>query len=322
MNSHLENKSLLTRLSSEGIEISHSTEGRFVTTISCGGLIDLLIRPNSVEEVQKSYSILSQYSDHVSLLGFGSNILISDQGVVIPTIQLGKGFRYTRKNPDTKNGVSISVGGATSLTTLSRELANAGLSGFEFAAGIPASVGGAVAMNAGAHGSDISAVLSSALIYSNETGLVSLSAQDLSFSYRSSRLPKGAIVMEATFALTESDKDTVQKLLQENLADRKKHQPLIYPSCGSVFKNPGAERGGAGSLIESVGLKGAKSGDVEISSMHANWIVNPTKKGSAQDVFTLIELAQNTVLTQCKVKLVPEVKLWGFSDVKGVVSNN
>jgi len=311
---------MIERCTVSGVTVATNQEGRSLTTIACGGPLKLLIRPDTADQVVETYRIAHGYTQELPVLGFGSNLLIADEGIAVPVIQLGKGFRYSAIER-TAQGVIVTAGGAMSLTALSREVAQAGLSGLEFAGGIPASIGGAVAMNAGAHGSDISAVLIRAKIFSPQTGLVELQQHDFSFSYRRATLPPGAIVLEATFRLVEADTDTVQKLLQENLAERKKHQPLMYPSCGSVFKNPDAARGGAGALIESVGLKGSRSGAVEISSMHANWIVNQTKKGRAQDVFTLIQRAQNTVLTQCNVKLVPEVKLWGFLDVQSVVSN-
>lgn len=311
---------LTERFTASDITIATNQEGRSLTTISCGGPLQLLVRPDTAEQVAETYRIVHGYTPELPVLGFGSNLLIADEGISLPVVQLGKGFRYTAIEK-TPQGATVTAGGAVSLTALSREVAQAGLSGLEFAGGIPASIGGAVAMNAGAHGSEVSAVLLRAKIFSYETGIVELQQQDFSFSYRRATLPPGAIVLEATFHLVESDKESVQKCLQENLAERKKHQPLMYPSCGSVFKNPDAARGGAGALIESVGLKGSRSGAVEISSMHANWIVNQTKKGRAEDVFTLIQRAQNTVLTQCNVKLVPEVKLWGFSDVQSVVSN-
>ena len=308
--------SLIQTLSRNDIACISAIEGRTLTTISCGGAIDCLIRPENIDQIK---NVFIQLKDHDLLstsrsLGFGSNILIADQGINDPIVQLGKGFRYfSIKENGHHNTVSIVAGGAMSLTALSREASSLGLSGLEFAGGIPASIGGAVAMNAGAHGSDVAAVLESVFCFLTETGTFeTIAAKDIIFSYRKTLLPPQTIVLEATFQLVRSEKEKVQQLLQHNLTERRKHQPLTFPSCGSVFKNPEAERGSAGALIESVGLKGKRSGDIEISSMHANWIVNPTKKGMAQDVFTLIQLAKNTVLEKCQIELVPEVKLWGW----------
>src|SRR5262249_36080108 len=152
--------------------------------------------------------------------------------------------------------------------------------------GIPALIGGAVFMNAGAHGSEISAVLRDVVLARGE-GIEQISTASLPFRYRHSGIPSDSVVVSATFTFTRGDREKIAARRAELLKERKARQPLTQPSAGSVFKNPSPERT-AGQILEECGLKGFAAGGVQISPLHANWIVNPNRLGTAQDVLVLI----------------------------------
>jgi UDP-N-acetylmuramate dehydrogenase len=239
------------------------------------------------------------------VLGNGSNLLIDDAGIETCVIRLGKGFRFLR---EAAAGEFV-VGGATSLMTISRELSDRGYSGLEFAGGIPASLGGAVRMNAGAHGGEMAQVLHSVTAVHGRGETVTLNAADLRFAYRHSELPPGAIVTEARLTLTPGDAQRSAELRAKFLAERKARQPLTVPCAGSIFKNPPGSKS-AGALIESTGLKGTWNGGAQVSELHANWIVNPKRTATAAEVLQLITKCQEQVLAQHGVELHPELVVW------------
>jgi len=194
--------------------------------------------------------------------------------------------------------------------SVARKLSGEGLAGLEFAAGIPASVGGAVWMNAGAHGAEIGervvrvrGVLADGQVYE-------WSRNELPWSYRSSGLPTGSIVTAVEVRLTAGERDRIAKLCADNLAHRRATQPLSLPSAGSVFKNP-APTTPAGLLLERAGVKGLWSGGAQVSELHANWIVNPEKKARAADVRNLIAECMKRAEENSGVRLQPEVRMWG-----------
>lgn len=282
----------------------HNVEGKKVTTLCVGGAIQNLLEPHTIEELVGTVLFLREQDISFQVLGGGSNLLIPDSGVEC-AIRLGKGFRFC----EALGASRFKVGGAMPLMRLSQDLSKAGYAGLEFAGGIPAVIGGATRMNAGAHGGQMSDVLR-AVSYVTPLGeLVECSASELSFSYRSSSVPKGSVIAQVVIELQESDSESVLLKRAEFLAHRKKYQPLSLPSAGSIFKNPSVDLT-AGRLIESLGLKGHTIGDVSVSKLHANWIVNPGKCGKASDVISLIELIQARAKQSNGVELETELVQW------------
>jgi UDP-N-acetylmuramate dehydrogenase len=269
------------------------------TTWKIGGPADVLIIPSGKKQLADAVKTLSRYGVPWKPLGKGSNVLVSDQGIRGVVVKLGKAFDYARFE-----GSTVTAGGACSFITLSIMTGKAGLTGLEFAGGIPGSVGGAVYMNAGAHGSDVSRILKSAEVLLDDGELAEWTKEDLQFAYRHSALHgRTAIVTEATFELEAGDRREIAAAMAAYKDRRRRTQPMQY-SCGSVFRNP--EGHYAAKLIESAGLKGYRVGGAEVSTLHANFIVN-TGNATAEDVLTLIQRIQQTVEQETGIRLVPEV---------------
>ncbi len=281
--------------------------GRDLSTLAIGGTLNLVINAETVGDVGKSFMALKQCGLSCRIIGAGSNILIPDEGLAEPVLMSGRNFRYVK---DLGQG-RFEVGSTTSLMSLARELSNAGFSGLEFAGGIPASIGGAVFMNAGAHGSEMAQVLEAVQLVTQSGDYLELSRSELEFSYRHCNLPKDCFVTAAIIKLTPGDSEKISRLRSEYLAERKLRQPLTMPSAGSVFKNPdkvpGAEARSAGWLIEQCGLKGFTLGGARISNLHANWIVNYSKIAMASEVRELIQIAQKAVQEKFQITLQPEI---------------
>lgn len=274
------------------------------TTWKIGGPADVLILPKNKEQVAEAVKILYEHRTPWIPLGRGSNMLVSDQGVRGVIIKLGKGLDDLNIDGDI-----IRVGGAYSFIKLSVMLAKEGLTGMEFAGGIPGTVGGAVYMNAGAHGSDVSQILLSAEIVLETGELVTWDNEQLHFAYRYSRLHEvKGIVVAATFQLKHGDRKEIAAAMATNKDRRIKTQPLSLAVAGSVFRNP--ENNYAAKLIEQAGLKGLRIGNAEVSTQHANFIIN-TGQATANDVHALIEHIQKEVLEQFNIALVPEVLFVG-----------
>ncbi len=264
------------------------------------------------------------------VLGFGSNVVISQASSEFLFLRLGKEFsgyqflpddieldrRLLERNPEpatsARDSERILVRGGTSLMSLSRELSRLGFSGLEFAAGIPASVGGAVIMNAGAHGGAMSDVVEEVYVVTRTGQLATLAAKDLKFSYRHSELPLGCIVVGARLCLERGDPETIQRVRAEFLEHRRRTQPLHLPSVGSVFKNIHEDVvvHYAGKLLDEVGLRGFTIGGAQFSDLHANWIVRCREDGRIEDVISLITLGREKVLSVLGKTLEPEVHLW------------
>lgn len=274
------------------------------TTFCIGGSFRILVEVQDEGSLQAICTFLLQSQIPYRVIGAGSNLLVHDQGVNECIIKLGKGFRSVRALKEEY----FEVGGGTSLMTLCRDLSDEGFSGLEFAGGIPGSVGGAVRMNAGAHGGETVNVLSRISYVSPEGELENVSSSTFEFSYRHSTLPHGSIVTKCELKLTKDPTGNSKILRATYLAERKKRQPLAAPSAGSVFKNPPTSS--AGALIEQAGLKGHQKGGAKVSELHGNWIINPQKTASFQDVVSLIEVCQSLVKERSGILLEPEIIRW------------
>jgi UDP-N-acetylmuramate dehydrogenase len=286
------------------IKLRFDARGSQLTTFAIGGAIECLVDVEDFDELQKAINFANAHKLKWRIIGYGSNLLINDNSLSGIIIRLARGFKNC-----TFNGAQLKVGGAASLVTLSRSTAQQGLSGLEFAAGIPASLGGALYMNAGAHGGEISNCLVAATVF-HDMQQVRLTAAELNFSYRHAHLPKDAIVLEVELALKEAHPADVIKRREECLNYRKETQPLTLPSAGSIFKNPINSPSPAGKLIEELGLKGRREGGAEISELHANWIVNRERKATAKDVKSLIAFVKESAKERHGIELVSEVINW------------
>ncbi|MCZ8511235.1 UDP-N-acetylmuramate dehydrogenase [Paenibacillus filicis] len=274
------------------------------TTWKIGGPADLLIIPDTKEQLAETVRLLNRHQTPWFALGRGSNLLVTDKGIRGAVIKLGESLETLRFE-----GEKAIAGGAYSLIKLSVMAGKEGLTGFEFAGGIPGTVGGAVYMNAGAHGSDVSRILQQAEVLLPTGELVLLQKDDLEYGYRHSKLHRQpAIVTEAVFQLKYGDRKEIIGTTAAYKERRLRTQPLQLACAGSVFRNP--EGTFAAKLIEEAGLKGHKVGGAEVSPLHANFIVN-TGQASALDVLTLIEQVKDAVDSRFGVKLVPEVMVVG-----------
>ncbi|PEQ93720.1 UDP-N-acetylmuramate dehydrogenase [Neobacillus sp. OS1-33] len=275
------------------------------TTIKIGGPADLFIEPSSVENLKQVMGLVKKYSLNWRAIGRGSNLLVSDKGIEGAVIKLGSGIDELKIN-----GTEITVGGGHSLVSLATLISKKGMSGLEFASGIPGSVGGAVYMNAGAHGSDISKILTRAHILFEDGTMEWLSNEEMKFSYRTSVLQKirPGIVVEASFQLVEGDKEVIVSQMIKNKDYRKETQPWNFPCAGSIFRNPLPNY--AGKLIEVAGLKGYSIGGAKISEMHGNFIVN-AGNATAGDVLALIQHVKDIIYSLYEVKMETEVEIVG-----------
>lgn len=275
------------------------------TTMKIGGPADILIVPKHVAGIEKTLQLVKQYKTKWTVIGRGSNLLVSDQGIEGVVIRLGEGLDHLEVEKH-----KVRVGSGYPLIKLSTLLSRQGLAGLEFASGIPGSVGGAVYMNAGAHKSDISSVLSKALILFEDGAIDWLTNKELEFSYRASVLQtkRPGIVLEAEFQLQAGKREEIVRSMQNNKDYRRETQPWNHPCAGSVFRNPIPHF--AGDLVEKAGLRGYRIGGAQISEMHGNFIVN-TGGASAQDVLSLIELIKHTIKDKFDVDMHTEVEIIG-----------
>ncbi len=241
------------------------------------------------------------------MLGKGSNVLVSDRGFDGLVIRLGRSFRWAARDGD-----RLAVGGSMPLPALAGVALRHGLDGLAFGVAIPASVGGAVMMNAGAHGSQMADVVTEIEVFRLSTGVTHrVPASEAGFGYRRSALPHDGVVTGVTVALRPSDPASIRSAMDDARAWRRRTQPLAEPNCGSVFTNPPGDH--AASLIEGAGLKGARVGGASVSAKHANFIV-AGPGANAEDVLTLIERIRREVELRAGVTLETEVRLVGRFD--------
>jgi len=274
------------------------------STYRVGGPAALLIKIEDTTVFSTLVKALKKFHLPVLLIGNGSNVLISDDGFEGAVLKLGESFETIEIE-----GEVVKAGAAVKLPVLARETVKFGLSGFEWAVGVPGTVGGAVRMNAGGHGSDIASSLLEVTTINLLTGVSSnVPAKALDFSYRYSCIKNTDFVLDAKFELIQGDKDESKRFLNEIVRWRRDNQPGGQNS-GSVFTNP--EGDSAGRLIEAAGLKGTRIGSAHISEKHANFI-QVDEDGSAEDVRKLMSLVVEKVEDFHSITLTPETVLVGF----------
>ncbi len=294
---------LVSRLESIARVIKDCPMGDY-TSYRTGGKAALLVQPHSVEELVQVLQVLHEEKAPYYVLGNGSNTLVRDGGYAGAVVYLEEGFKTCRVE-----GQRLIAGGGVLLSTIAKAAAKEGLTGLEFAAGIPGSVGGAVFMNAGAYDGEIRFVLESVTTVSPEGTCQKRMAQELELSYRHSKLMETQeVVVEATFLLQPGDPADIQEKMRDLAQRRSAKQPLQYPSCGSFFKRPTGYF--AGKLVEDAGCKGLSVGGAQVSTLHSGFIIN-TGGATATDILTLMHLVQAKVLEVFGVTLEPEVRIIG-----------
>ncbi|MEM7725243.1 MAG: UDP-N-acetylmuramate dehydrogenase [Cyanobacteria bacterium P01_A01_bin.45] len=276
------------------------------TSYRVGGLAEWYVAPRNLDTLQASFEYAHKHSLPVTVLGAGSNLLISDRGLdglVIVT-------RHLRSSNFDEESALLTVAAGEPLPSLAWEAAKRGWQGLEWAVGIPGTVGGAVVMNAGAHKGCIADILASVEVLLPDGNLQILSREELNYSYRTSILQgSNLIVTRATFKLQPGfEASQLQAMTKKHQQHRLNTQPYHLPSCGSVFRNPNPYA--AGWLIQETGLKGFQIGNAQVAELHANFIVN-CGGAKAADIFNLIRHVQDKVQQRWSLLLHPEVKMIG-----------
>lgn len=275
------------------------------TTFKIGGLADIIVKPENKEQLSTILQVCAKEKVPYYILGNGSNLLVSDAGYRGVIIQL-----YNQFAEITVEDNRITAQSGALLARIAAKALENELTGFEFAHGIPGTLGGAVVMNAGAYGGEMKHVIASCEVMTPEGEILKLSNEELELGYRTSVIQKkGYIVLEATFILEPGDKEKIQELMKDYAGRRRDKQPLDKPSAGSTFKRP--EGYFAGKLIMDSGLRGFQVGGAMISDKHCGFVVN-TGEATCEDVIHLIQEVKRIVKEKFDVELEPEVKMLGF----------
>ena len=290
---------LKQKLKEQGISYKDNIQMKDHTTFKIGGAADVFVIPHSEAELAFALKAAKKTDVPVLVLGNGSNLLISDDGVAGAVIDM------TELNGIKVNGEEIVSGAGESLRKLCLAARDNSLTGLEFAYGIPGTVGGAMYMNAGAYGGEMADVTVSAVCLDNDYNIFELTADQMNLSYRSSIFKTaGYIVLSVKFKLKHGDKEQINSLMKDIFKRRTDKQPLDYPSAGSTFKRP--EGNYAGTLIEKAGLKGRTVGGAMVSEKHAGFIIN-YDNATARDVKDLIKIVKDTVEKESGIRLCEEV---------------
>ena len=298
--------SLVHEIGLIGSEIDQMYPMSKYTSLRVGGLADILVTPNNLEEFKKLLDLLTRSGEPWVVLGAGSNTVVYDtgiEGVVVST-------RKLKKIEITDEDKVYAETGAVLGTILNKTI-KAGLTGFEFAAGIPGTVGGGIFMNAGANGGEIKDVLETVWVWLGGEE-IAIDRKDLKFEYRKSYLPEGSVITRASFGLRQGSPREIERSVKEYMDKRNRTQPIKMSNTGSIFKNPPEIP--AGKLLDELGFKGLSIGGAKFSEMHANFIVN-AGCASASDVLGLIEKAKKEALDKRGITLETEVRVIGKDKV-------
>jgi UDP-N-acetylmuramate dehydrogenase len=278
-----------------------------LTTFRIGGSAALYLEPDDEPDLAAAAAAIERAQIPFVVLGKGSNVLVADAGFPGLVLRLGRGYRWAARAGDV-----LTAGGAMPLPALAGVALQHGLAGLAFAIAIPASLGGAVRMNAGAHGGQMSDVVEQLDVYRLRDGARGdVDAAEVDFGYRHTSLRSDAVVIGARLRLVPGDPDAIRAVMDDARRWRRETQPIAEPNCGSVFANPPGEH--AAALIDAAGLKGERIGGASVSRKHANFIV--TEPGAAAaDVEALIHQIQGRVEAATGIRLVPEVRMIGALD--------
>ena len=301
----MQNKNEWIRKLGEQVEILVAEPMKNHTTFRIGGPADALALPKTPEEVAEVVRFCHEHAQSYYVLGNGSNLLVSDEGYRGLVLQLYRNF-----NDIQVNGETITVQSGAMLAAVARTAYQTGLTGLEFASGIPGTIGGAVVMNAGAYGGEMKNVLKEVTVLTKEGEVLVIPAKALELGYRTSVIPKnGWIVLGAVLQLKKGDQEQILARMEELKEQRITKQPLDLPSAGSTFKRP--EGYFAGKLIMDAGLRGFTVGGAQVSEKHCGFVVN-RGNATAADVWELICEVKRRVKEMTGVELDPEVKLLGY----------
>lgn len=291
-------KDIIEKIKKSGIgKVEENVSLKKYTTYRVGGEARCIVYPKNVESLIKLIRLLKAGNVKYKLIGNGSNLLFSNktyEGVLIKLSEFD--------NVEFSGNNKVRVGAGFSLVKLSLMAAKKGLTGLEFAAGIPGSVGGAVFMNAGAYKSDMGYIVETVKVLTPELKIINFENKEMNFHYRTSYLQKHPdyICLEVVLKLMKGKREAIEEVITERRKRRVESQPLEYPSAGSVFRNP--EGNFAGKLIEDLGLKGMIKGGAMVSDKHANFIVN-YKNATSEDIKFLIDLCREKVLEEYGIEL-------------------
>ncbi len=284
------------------------------TSFQIGGPAKYLVMPENISQIQEVVKLCQQFQEPFFVLGNGSNLLVSDNGFNGTIIKLGQGFQqismsliHVDSTDEKKCLVRAEAG--VKLSKLAKEIADFSLEGFEFASGIPGTLGGAVTMNAGAYGGEIKHAIKEATLMDQNGTIFTLSKEEMELDYRESIVQKNQyIVLEAVFEFSFGDKDKIWNKINELNGMRREKQPLEFPSAGSTFKRP--EGHFAGKLIMDADLAGYQVGNAMVSKKHCGFVIN-LGGATAKEVVTLISDVSRIVYEKYGVKLEPEVRFLG-----------
>ena len=293
---------LIMEIETIGCTVSCLYPMKKYTWLRVGGLADLVVQPNNSSEFLELLNLLSSSNVPWVVLGEGSNTIVYDKGisgVVISTKKL--------KKIEIIDETKVLAESGAILGTILNKTIKAGLTGFEFAAGIPGTVGGGIFMNAGANDGEIKDVVDTVWIWLRGEE-IALSRSEIKFEYRKSHLPQGSVITKAMFKLEQGNSAESARSVKDYMTKRNLTQPIKMSNTGSIFKNP--SQIAAGQLIEELGLKGFGIGGAKFSDLHANFIVN-SGNATARDVLELIETAKREALLQRGIKLETEVRVIG-----------
>ena len=275
------------------------------TTYRIGGPAALAVTAHTYRALVRTIEVLGEEGVPWVILGKGSNILASDEGYQGCVISLGREFCRVTISED---GI-VAAGAGVALSKLLNDALRASLSGLEFCVGIPGTVGGAIAMDAGTRREWIGSLVRDVVTYRPGEGMIRYDGSEVEWGYRTTSIPKDEVILEATFCLQQGDRKAIGEAMDARLHLRHRNQPTGVASCGSVFKNPGEVS--VARLIERCGLKGYTVGGATVSDVHANFVVN-SGCATAADVVSVITHVHDVVSEQCGYDLTPEVRFLGF----------
>lgn len=300
-------KTIIKKLSKEiaSDRIIENADMSQYTSFKAGGKADLLVEPANEGQLIHALNVLRQEKANYMVLGNGSNVLVKDGGYRGVIVRIGTSLSKIDIEDET-----LTCGAGALLSVVARVALNEELTGFEFASGIPGSIGGAVFMNAGAYGGEMKHIVESARIFEVKTGVIKeVTVDELDLSYRHSAIQAtGDVVLSVQIRLQKGEREAISAQMKELREKRNTKQPVQYPSAGSFFKRP--EGYFAGKLVQDAGLKGVSVGGAQVSELHSGFVIN-TGNATATDICQLMVLVQNTVYDKFGVKMEPEVRIIG-----------
>ena len=295
-------KRLIDKIPNERVLVNESMKKH--TSFRIGGPADIMVLPTNPQEIKYIIQLCRELSIAFYVMGNGSNLLVRDKGIRGVVIKIADNFSDIKID-----GTKVTAQAGVLLSVLSKRVVRNSLKGLEFASGIPGTLGGAVAMNAGAYGGEMKDVVRSVWAIDHLGNDRYLEYDDLKFGYRTSVIQQEKlIVIEVDMQLEKGDMQESMELIAELTRRRREKQPLSYPSAGSTFKRPVGYY--AGKLIQDAGLKGLRVGDAQISDLHAGFIIN-LGNATAKDVIELIETVKAKIKSEFNVEMQPEVKIIG-----------